>query len=202
MATRKKTTRNNSKNGRRRASSSRSARSSIDATSFLKKEHAEVREKLEEATHSNGRTARPKQSLVDQIRQDLMVHTQIEEEIFYPAIAELRGKDGPRLVAEAHEEHALVKQVLGEIEEVSSDSESKLALAAKLKVLKDLVLHHVKEEESEIFKLVKKEMSKDELRELGERLESRKMELMETGVRESRRMPGARAPSMGANARL
>src|SRR5205085_1315083 len=103
------------------------------------------------------------------------IHTQIEEEIFYPAFKEAaRSKSDKELFFEANEEHHVVDLVMPEIKDTDPDAED---FAAKAKVLKDLIEHHAEEEETEMFPKARKLMGRDELRELGERLEQRKAEL-------------------------
>ena len=83
-----------------------------------------------------------------QIDRELKVHTQIEEEIFYPAYREAsRKKDDQKLYYEALEEHHVVDLVLPEM----NDGENNEELKAKAKVLKELVEHHAGEEEKEMF---------------------------------------------------
>ena len=109
------------------------------------------------------------------IEMELKIHTTIEEEIFYPAYREAATKkDDKELFFEAKEEHHVVKLVLPEVRSTPPNADE---YEAKAKVLKELVLHHAKEEEKEMFPRAKKLMSRDELADLGGRMEARKKEL-------------------------
>jgi hemerythrin-like domain-containing protein len=111
-----------------------------------------------------------KQALAEQICNELTAHAQIEEEIFYPAAKEaIREED---LVDEATVEHQSAKDLIAQIEGGSPDDE---LWEAKVKVLGEYIRHHVKEEQNEMFPQVKK--TKLDLRELGEQMQARKMEL-------------------------
>jgi hemerythrin superfamily protein len=147
------------------------AKRTPDAVALLKQDHETVRELLGQFENATG--AR-REKLRTQIEKELKVHTTIEEEIFYPAYREAaRKKEDRKLFFEAVEEHHVVDLVLPEMNEGQDNDE----LKAKAKVLKDLVEHHADEEEQEMFPRAKKVFSKEELRELGERLMQRKMEL-------------------------
>ena len=76
----------------------------------------------------------------------MTVHTQIEEEIFYPAAREAIEKS--ELIDEAIVEHGSAKQLIAEIEEMDTGDE---LYDAKVKVLGEQVRHHVEEEEDELF---------------------------------------------------
>ena len=108
-----------------------------------------------------------------QIASELAVHTQIEEEIFYPAVLEA-GEQFSDEVNEAVEEHHVVKVLMAELESVEAASDQ---WVAKVQVMMDNVEHHASEEESEMFPDVRKAMSMDALVELAERMEARKAEL-------------------------
>ena len=139
-----------------------------DAVALLKQDHAVVRELLGQFENATG--AR-REKLRGQIERELKVHTTIEEEIFYPAYREAaRKKEDKKLYFEAVEEHHVVDMVLPEV----SDGQDTEQLKAKAKVLKELVEHHAKEEEKEMFPRARKLFSKDELQELGEQLAARK----------------------------
>ena len=110
-----------------------------------------------------------------EIASKLEVHTAIEEEIFYPAFREAAGtKKGEEQVLEAYEEHHVVKLVLGEIPQLDCGAET---FEAKMTVLKELIEHHVEEEEKEMFPSAEKKLGKTRLEELGVELEERASEL-------------------------
>lgn len=140
------------------------------ATALLREDHAKVKKlyaQYEEAGEDG------KAEIYREIEKGLMIHTQIEEEIFYPAIQVSDDEDAERLVREAHEEHRLVKGLFAEL---SSMTPGEPAFEAKFKVLIDNVLHHVEEEHEDVFPIFD-ELSKDERDEISERLAERKREL-------------------------
>jgi iron-sulfur cluster repair protein YtfE (RIC family) len=146
------------------------SRSAMDAISLLKQDHQKVRQMLKRLV-SDGT-----EELLDQIENELKVHTQIEEEIFYPAFKDaIQSEKDEHIYHEALEEHHVVDLVLPEIKSSSEGSEQ---FDAKAKVLKDIVEHHAEEEETEMFPKARKAMGAARLRELGEELKQRKEELM------------------------
>jgi hemerythrin superfamily protein len=139
-----------------------------EATRLLRADHKHVNELFEQFESS--RSATKKQSLALEICQELTIHAQIEEEIFYPAVqTALKDKT---LVPEAKVEHETLKFLIAQIQNESPDSE---LYDAKVKVLSEYVKHHVKEEQNEIFPKVKE--SKLDLIELGAQMMARKEEL-------------------------
>src|SRR5438874_3179292 len=153
---------------------SRTRKAGKDAIALLKQDHNNVRallKKLESAEEGDERL-----ELFSQIENELKVHTQIEEEIFYPAFHQsAEGEKDEHLYYEAVEEHHVVDMVLPEVRDTDENSDE---FAAKAKVLKDLVEHHAEEEETQMFPKARKLMDSSELKELGQQLEQRKMELM------------------------
>lgn len=147
------------------------AKKPTDAIALLKQDHEKVRGLLGSLESATG--AR-REKLLAQITKELEIHTTIEEEIFYPAFREAgKKKDDQVMVYEAYEEHHVAKGVLPE----AGDGENNEDLKAKAKVLKELIEHHADEEEQDMFPRAKKLMDRDELRELGARMEERKREL-------------------------
>jgi hypothetical protein len=142
----------------------------MNATAFLKKQHKDVKGLFEEVLEAEDPESR--RQLCEQIGQELMVHTKIEEEMFYPAVREL-GDKAEEMILEAFEEHHVVDLVLAELPQLDPEDER---FEAKMTVLQELVEHHVKEEEKEMFKLAQK-IGRTELAELGERMEARAEEL-------------------------
>lgn len=149
----------------------------MDAITLLKNDHAEVRELLGELAETTTRAVKKRKELVEDIAAKLKAHTTIEEEIFYPAFRKAGEKgDDDKMYFEALEEHrAAGDLVLPDLLETDPASER---FSGRAKVLKELVEHHADEEEKEMFPRAKKLLSKDELAELGARLEARKEELL------------------------
>ena len=111
----------------------------MDAIAMLKADHRKVEELFEKFEQTNGKATR--QRLAEQICLELKVHTAIEEEIFYPAC---RGKIEDDLVNEAYVEHDSAKLLINEIEAGGPEEDF---YDAKVKVLSEMIEHHVEEEE-------------------------------------------------------
>lgn len=147
-----------------------------DACDLLDADHRAVKKmfkEYEELTHSRGRTVgQKKMDMARQICHELIVHAQIEEEIFYPALrAALKDTD---LLAQAEVEHQSAKDLIAQIEGMDEADEM---FDAKVKVLGEYVDHHVKEERSEIFPKARSARKLD-LMTMREQLMERKEELM------------------------
>lgn len=140
-----------------------------DAIAMLKADHAKVSDLFEQ--YEKARVASRKKALVAEICTELAVHTQIEEEIFYPAVqAALKDHE---LVPEANVEHASVKDLIAQVKDVEPEGDE---FDAKIKVMSEYVKHHVKEEQNEMFPKAKG--TKLDLKELGAQMAARKDELM------------------------
>jgi hemerythrin superfamily protein len=145
----------------------------MNAVELLKHDHREVEEYFEEYEDLEGDAG--KAELSAKICQALKVHALIEEEIFYPAARESTRDDD--LLDEAVVEHAGAKRLIAEIESMKIGDD---LYDAKIRVLREQIKHHVKEEE-ELFPEV--ERSDMDLKAVGKELEDRKIELMaETGA--------------------
>ena len=154
---------------RSRARSTKQAVDGKDALALLKADHREV-EGLFEQYESLTADAK-KKALADKICLALKVHTQIEEELFYPQAREETGDTD--LLDEAVVEHAGAKTLIAEIEAMKP---GQALYDAKVKVLGEQVRHHIEEEETELFPEVRKtDMNLDAL---GDKLAARKAELM------------------------
>lgn len=146
----------------------------IDAIALLKEDHKKVRALLETLDKTDAPARRTK--LLSQIEIELKAHTGIEEEIFYPAFKrKAEDSDDLELFFEAKEEHGLVDVMLPKAKASDPAGEE---FGARAKVIKDLVVHHAKEEEKEMFKAAKKLFDRDELKSLGEQMQRRKRELL------------------------
>jgi hypothetical protein len=112
---------------------------SPDAVTLLKTDHRKVEELF--AKFESARSESKMKALADQICLELSVHAKIEEDIFYPAC---EGHVDDSLSLEAHVEHDSAKVLIAEIE--ASDPADAF-YAAKVKVLSEMIKHHVREEE-------------------------------------------------------
>lgn len=140
-----------------------------DAIALLKADHKAVSSLF--ADYEKTDSGKKKKLIVAEICNELTVHTQIEEEIFYPAIrSELKDK---LLVPEATVEHGGIKDLIAQLEGVEPDG---VDYDAKVKVLSEYVEHHVKEEQTEMFPKVK--ASSLDLLALGARMAARKADLL------------------------
>ncbi len=137
----------------------------MKATELLKRQHREVKKLFAETKKAEQAGARRKG--MESIASKLTAHMAIEEEIFYPAVAEVGSKKGEELVPEAYEEHHVAKLVLAELPEVDPEDER---FEAKITVLSELIEHHVEEEEKEMFKIADK-LGAERLSELGTEME-------------------------------
>jgi hemerythrin superfamily protein len=155
--------------GKTRKSSSRSAQA-LDAVALLKADHRQVEGWFAQFGKSRSNTRR--QQLADQICAALRVHTEIEEEIFYPAF--LKATADKDMHHEAVVEHAGAKELIAQIEEMSAGDDY---FEAKVTVLSEMIKHHVKEEEQPGGMFAEAKKSKMDLKALGEELRARKSEL-------------------------
>ena len=139
----------------------------MKATELLKKQHREVKSLFKQVESTEN--PKKRQNLMLQIAEKLKMHTSIEEEIFYPAVKEIETKKAEEMVMEAYEEHHVVDLVLAELPKVDPQADT---FEAKMTVLKELIEHHVEEEEEEMFPLAEKKFGKDRSRELADEMQS------------------------------
>jgi hemerythrin superfamily protein len=145
---------------------------------LLKRDHKIVKELFSEYEKLGDDDLEEKDRLWRQINEELTIHTEIEERLFYPAVREVRTDEAEDLVNEAIEEHRVVKTLL---EEMSGDEVGDDVFDAKMKVLRDNVLKHAEEEEKDIFAQAKK-LSKDVLDSLVIEMETMKDDLEDRNI--------------------
>jgi hypothetical protein len=155
-----------SRGSSRRSGSSRSGKA--DALKMLKEDHQRVKEMFDRFERSSGSA---KERIARTICEELKVHAQLEEDLFYPAVRE--AIDDEDLMNEAEVEHGSAKDLIAQIEE-SDPSDDRFD--ALVKVLGEYIKHHVKEEEGEMFKEVKR--SELDTAELGEQMQEHKRQLV------------------------
>ncbi len=121
-------------------------------------------------------------------RTELDVHAHIEEKVFYPFILERGDQELNRIVREGIEEHKQIKMFLEDLAGLSGTTEQ---FRAKLKVLMEDVEHHVKEEEDEMFPMIREQIGDPALQKLGQRLEKEKMTYMKRSAT-GKKVPAAK----------
>lgn len=135
----------------------------INALELLQEQHAEVEALIEEIEDNDD--ADEKQRLFLELADKLAAHSTIEEKIFYPSVMDDRTREQ---LVEATEEHLSVKRLLADMLELDVENEH---FDAKLSVLKEQIRHHAHdEEEDQLFPIVRRNMSEDELAALGNEL--------------------------------
>ena len=144
-----------------------------DAIKLLTEDHNKVKKMFKEFEELSKKSdTKGKEELATQICKELTVHAQLEEEIFYPAVRAAINDDD--LMNEAMVEHAEAKGLIAQIQSMAaSDS----MYDAKVTVLSENIVHHVEEEENEMFPKAQK--SDMDLEKLGLEIAERKKELME-----------------------
>jgi len=160
------------KSAKKKTSSRRAGSKKVpaDAISLLKADHRQVETWFEE--FEKARSPDRKVSLATKICDALTVHTQIEEEIFYPAFIE--ATEDKDLHHEAVVEHDGAKKLIAEIRASGPDDDY---YDAKVKVLSEMIKHHVKEEEQRDGMFAEAKQADIDLKALGEQLLARKREL-------------------------
>lgn len=158
------------------------AQNTPDAIALLKADHRKVEELFAsfEAAKGDGR----KKALAEQICMELIVHTKIEEDIFYPACEGAVEED---LLKEAYVEHDGAKVLIAEIEAGGPDDEF---YDAKVKVLSEMIEHHVEEEEKRVEGMFSQARKAGlDMDALGERMAAEKKALMASYRKSGTPMP-------------
>ena len=159
---------NRTRQARRTRSAARTNRR--DAISVLKADHRQVEGWFKQFDNTDSKQR--KGTLAGKICEALKVHTTIEEELFYPAF--LQATEDKELHHEAEVEHNGAKKLIAEIEDSNPDDEY---YDAKVTVLREMIKHHVKEEEKPGGMFAEARRSDMDLEALGEQLRARKQEL-------------------------
>jgi hypothetical protein len=143
-----------------------------DAISILKSDHAKVKGLFEEFEKSGN--ARHKKKIISDAIQELKIHAEIEEKIFYPTVRRYLEKD---VMNEANEEHHVAKLLIAELDRMDGTEENYFM---KFKVLAESVRHHIREEEDKMLPEARK--TDIDFSALGEKLIATKEKLKENGV--------------------
>ena len=162
---------------------------STDAIVMLKEDHTRVRKLFKEFQQAGENAKEKKAKIVDQIIEELTVHTYLENEVMYPSVR----KALPDLeddVLESYEEHHVADVLVMELSTMTPDDER---FDAKTMVLIESVTHHIEEEEQDWFPKVRQGLGRKQLQEIGARM----MELRKRAPRRPSQ-PGALKKALDA----
>jgi hemerythrin-like domain-containing protein len=142
-----------------------------NAIDILTQDHREVDEIIAELENMSGAdtgSATPSETFI-QLRDNFMLHGQVEEQIFYPALKQ--NPETASLVEHAVDEHQEVKEMLAQMESLTPNSDEFQRL---LKKVKEEIQHHVEEEESEMFVKARQVLGESKMEELGRQIKQMK----------------------------
>jgi hemerythrin superfamily protein len=134
---------------------------STDILDTLHAEHEEVQELLKELAQSE--SAAEQKALVAKVKQALIPHSKAEEKVVYDRVAALKGEKPKIESAEGYSEHALASATLKSLDTLTANTPE---FKANATVLKELIEHHVKEEERNIWAEVKENFSDTQRRQM------------------------------------
>ena len=141
----------------------------IDAITLLERDHRRLEDLLKRGEETGDRARQERRQLLDTIAAELTLHETIEERVLYPALkAHPQTRD---IVLEGFQEHHVADLILHELYETAVDDER---WAAKFKVFKENLEHHIEEEEGPMFRAARGVMSREVLIDLGARMQRMK----------------------------
>jgi hemerythrin superfamily protein len=135
---------------------------SMDATTLLKNDHDAVRELFRAFADAGGADAR--RTLYRSIRHELLTHSRIEEQVFYPAVMRLRAEPAREAVRGALEDHHVVDGLMAEIDQLEPED---ARYSEKMRALQESVERHIEDEERALFAQARIHLTDERLERLG-----------------------------------
>ena len=143
----------------------------MDIFDVLTSDHEKVKKILEQMERTSPKAAKRRETLLEHLSENLLPHMYAEEEFFYQIL--LDESSDKEVAYQALEEHRAAKAVLADLEVAPSDDPR---WSARLKVLKELVEHHIEEEETTVFDLARSLMDEERATEVGRHFKELKKE--------------------------
>lgn len=147
----------------------------MNAIDLLIEDHERVKDILTRLTDSTERAVKTRSELLQKLEMEVTIHTQLEEQILYPAFKETGGKEEAKMYHEAKEEHRAVDSLV--LPDLKATDPSSLEFSGRAKVCKELLEHHIEEEEEEMFPKARELFDKARLEEMGEQMNELKTRL-------------------------
>ncbi|MFL8990336.1 hemerythrin domain-containing protein [Pseudomonas sp. QLc11A] len=144
----------------------------MNAIDLLKADHQTVKTILAQLSESTDKAIKKRTDLLDKLEMEISIHTKLEEEILYPAFKAAGTREQDVMYFEAKEEHRTVDSLV--LPDLKQTDPGTPEFAGRVKVVKELLEHHIEEEETELFPQAKKLLGKSRLDDLGEQMEAMK----------------------------
>lgn len=143
----------------------------MKVTVYLRKDHEAIRALFAKYKKAAGRAQNGRKEVFAEIRREVSIHSQMETEIFYPALENTASVRAQQLVKGAVEEHQTVENLLNELAAVNGNDKQ---FDSKMNELIDAINAHIDIEEEEIFDEARKNLTEFRLEELGLEMEDRR----------------------------
>jgi hemerythrin-like domain-containing protein len=143
----------------------------MDIFDIITSDHEKVKKTLEQMEHTTSKAGKRREQLLHSLSESLLPHLYAEEQYFYQIL--LDETDEKETAFEGIEEHRAAKMVFSDLQEAATDDPR---WAARCKVLKELIEHHIEEEESEIFEVARKILDEERAESVGKRFKEMKKE--------------------------
>jgi hemerythrin-like domain-containing protein len=132
----------------------------------LKKDHDTIRKLMKDMCETTPRALTKRRDLFNKLQTELVAHEKAEEQAFYKV---LEQREEARMKAfEGFTEHHAANAVLRELAKTEPDDER---WDARLQVLRELIEHHIEEEEQEMFEKARSVLSSEDAQEIAQRFE-------------------------------
>lgn len=152
----------------------------MNAIDLLKADHERVKAILTQLSESTERAVKKRTELLGKLEMEITIHTKLEEEILYPAFKEAGSKEQDIMYYEAKEEHRTVDSLV--LPDLKNTDPATPEFFGRVKVVKELLEHHIEEEESEMFPQAKKLLGNAKLNELGAQMEAMKADYKKSSL--------------------
>lgn len=120
---------------------------------MLEKDHRKVEELFNDFKNETDTTE--KNDIVKKICKEISIHSQVEEELFYPQIENF-SEEGKKMIEESRREHESIKMIVAELADINV---AELANENRVFELEKVKTFHVKREEDEVFPFAQSNIS-------------------------------------------
>lgn len=140
----------------------------MDVFEAIRRQHDSTRDLVKQLSDTTARAEKTRTQLFAKFKRDLWAHNKVEEAVFYSVLRDMKKIRDEAL--EAFAEHHVLNSLLEELETIPVATDN---WSAKFSALTDVLSHHMKEEEQEVFAMARELLSEDEAKEMGNKIESR-----------------------------